>query len=191
MLANTALALFAERGFDQVKVSDIAAAANVSEKTVFNHFATKEDLILDGREEIEAELLRAVLERTAGVSVLTVARRHTLAVAERVLAQPESRRAAFRKVIQGTPSIHARMRELSLRVEEQLAEVLARETAAKSTDPSPRIAAAIISSLTRLALGVAGWPPNKRRTPAETLRGIEAAFSLVERGLGDYAVRSP
>lgn len=66
-------------------------------------------------------------ERPRGASVLAVARAHTLAVAERVLAQPDSTRSAFRKVISGTPSVHARMRELSLRFEEALAEQLAAE----------------------------------------------------------------
>ncbi|MDF2695857.1 MAG: TetR family transcriptional regulator [Labilithrix sp.] len=188
-LSEIALTLFAERGFDQVKVADVAAAANVSEKTVFNYFPTKEDLILEGREEIEGELLRAVRERDEGVSVLAVARSHTLTVADRVLAHPDARRMAFRKVIQSTPSLHARMRQLSLRFEEELAELLTEETGASSTDPTPRVAASMIATLTRLAFGVAGWPPNKRRTRAETLDGIRNAFDLVERGLHGYAVR--
>src|SRR4051812_5213589 len=43
-IAAAALALFLERGFDAVTVADVGVAANVSEKTVFNYFATKEDL---------------------------------------------------------------------------------------------------------------------------------------------------
>ena len=45
-IAAAALALFLERGFDAVTVADVARAADVSEKTVFNHFPTKEDLRL-------------------------------------------------------------------------------------------------------------------------------------------------
>ena len=44
-IAAAAMALFLEHGFDAVTVADVARAADVSEKTVFNYFATKEDLV--------------------------------------------------------------------------------------------------------------------------------------------------
>ena len=46
-LSDTATRMFLERGFDAVRVSEIAEACGVSEKTVFNYFPTKEALILD------------------------------------------------------------------------------------------------------------------------------------------------
>ena len=46
-LSDTATAMFLERGFDEVRVAEIAAACGVSEKTVFNYFPTKEALVLD------------------------------------------------------------------------------------------------------------------------------------------------
>ena len=45
----TAQRLFAERGFDEVTIADVAAAADVAVQTVFNHFETKEALFFDGR----------------------------------------------------------------------------------------------------------------------------------------------
>src|ERR687893_2716272 len=73
-IAATARRLFAERGFDVVTVAEIAAAAQVSEKTVFNHFATKEDLAFAGREEGIAQFVAAIADRPAGSSVLDVFR---------------------------------------------------------------------------------------------------------------------
>src|SRR5690349_16879970 len=46
-LTDTATEMFLARGFDAVRVTEIAAACGVSEKTVFNYFPTKEALILD------------------------------------------------------------------------------------------------------------------------------------------------
>ena len=53
-------ALFAERGFDAVTVAEIAAAADVSEKTVFNHFPTKEDLVFANAEEKLSDRAEAI-----------------------------------------------------------------------------------------------------------------------------------
>jgi len=46
-LSDTATEMFVERGFDAVRVAEIAEACGVSEKTVFNYFPTKESLVLD------------------------------------------------------------------------------------------------------------------------------------------------
>jgi hypothetical protein len=48
-LRRAAQNLFAERGFDTVTVADVSAAAGMSVQTIFNHFASKEELFFDGR----------------------------------------------------------------------------------------------------------------------------------------------
>jgi AcrR family transcriptional regulator len=78
-IAAAARRLFAERGYDAVTVVEIAAAADVSEKTVFNHFATKEDLAFAGRADALRELVGAIRERPEGTSVLDVFRAATAA----------------------------------------------------------------------------------------------------------------
>jgi AcrR family transcriptional regulator len=44
-IQGTALALFESRGYDATTVDDVAAAADVSPRTLFRHFPTKEDLV--------------------------------------------------------------------------------------------------------------------------------------------------
>ena len=70
LIGDTARRLFVERGFEQVSVAEVARAAEVSEKTVFNYFPRKEDLIFWRFESFEEELLAAVREREVGESVL-------------------------------------------------------------------------------------------------------------------------
>ena len=72
-LSDTATQMFLERGFDAVRVTDIAEACGVSEKTVFNYFPTKESLILDRLESTVASLRTGLAE--PGVSSVEAALR--------------------------------------------------------------------------------------------------------------------
>src|SRR6266496_5136190 len=83
-IAETARRLFAERGFDDVTVAEVARAAAVSEGTVFNYFPTKEELFYSGMEVFEAKLVEAVRERPPGESVLAAFRRFVLAGSKRL-----------------------------------------------------------------------------------------------------------
>src|SRR6188472_3928476 len=69
-IAQAAMRLFLARGFDAVTVADVARAADVSEKTVFNYFPAKEDLVLHGGEERRAALIEAIRSRPAGTSIV-------------------------------------------------------------------------------------------------------------------------
>src|SRR6266545_3560414 len=81
-IAQTALALFGERGYDAVTIADIAEAADVAKQTVVNHFPAKEDLLLAWHRPVEADLiemidqlpaqLRPVAARAIAAVVLTI-----------------------------------------------------------------------------------------------------------------------
>src|SRR6188472_461277 len=70
LIAETARRLFGERGFEHVTVAEIARAADVAEKTVFNYFPTKEDLVFWRLEAFEDELLGAIRNRAPGEPAL-------------------------------------------------------------------------------------------------------------------------
>ena len=68
-ISDIATEMFADRGFEQVTVAEIAAAADVSVKTVFNYFPTKEDLFFDRAAELIGVLTMTALERPGDVTV--------------------------------------------------------------------------------------------------------------------------
>src|SRR4051794_41797661 len=71
-LHGAALRLVAERGFDDVPIEDIAAAADVSPRTFFNYFGSKEDVIVNPDPD-RVERLRGLLaEHTADEPPLDV-----------------------------------------------------------------------------------------------------------------------
>ena len=102
-IAATARRLFAERGFDAVTVAEIAAAADVSEKTVFNHFPTKEDLAFAGREEGLMRLVADITERPPGTSVLDVFRALTATVIDDLVAPGDEDLLTVARIIRRQP----------------------------------------------------------------------------------------
>src|ERR1700733_16242247 len=64
-IAATAIRMFLEAGFDQVSITDIAQAAEVSRRTLFAYFPTKEDLVLQRFADHEDEAARTVRARRA------------------------------------------------------------------------------------------------------------------------------
>src|SRR5215210_2459064 len=77
-IAETARELFAERGFDQVTVADVARATEVSEQTVFNYFPSKEDLVYWRLGAFQDELLTAIRDRPEGEPALAAFGRFVL-----------------------------------------------------------------------------------------------------------------
>src|SRR5438874_11945458 len=69
------MGLFVKRGFDHVTVAEVATAAEVSEKTVYNYFPTKEDLFFDEVPAREAALVSTITGRRQGESILEALRR--------------------------------------------------------------------------------------------------------------------
>jgi AcrR family transcriptional regulator len=65
-ISDVATGLFMRDGFEAVTVAHIAAAAEVSVKTVFNYFPSKEDLFFDRADDVIGALVDAVVERPAG-----------------------------------------------------------------------------------------------------------------------------
>jgi AcrR family transcriptional regulator len=73
-ISDTATRLFIEHGFEHVTVAQIAQAAQVSVKTVFNYFSSKEDLFFDRADDVRDAMIAAVRERPEGVSALEALR---------------------------------------------------------------------------------------------------------------------
>jgi AcrR family transcriptional regulator len=191
-IADAARRLFAERGFEGVTVAEIAREADVSEGTVFNYFPTKEDLFYSGMESFEAALLDAVRARPAGESVLAAFRRFVLEQSSGLSERAEVIEAAAR-LIDSSPALQAREREIDADYTTALAELLAEETRAGPDDVEPRVVAAALMGAQRalvadvrasILAGVRG-----QRLMRSLRTQLKRGFARLEAGLADYDVK--
>jgi AcrR family transcriptional regulator len=83
-ITETAARLFAERGYENVAVIDVARAAGVAEKTVYNYFPAKEHLLLDRDDALRDRLVSAIRDRAEGVSPATAIKGEALGLVEEV-----------------------------------------------------------------------------------------------------------
>src|SRR5690349_22548141 len=71
-LAKAAMALYAEQGFDQTTVAQIAARAGLTERTFFRHFADKREVLFSGSEMLLAGLRQTVADAPASATAMQV-----------------------------------------------------------------------------------------------------------------------
>jgi AcrR family transcriptional regulator len=182
MITDTAMRLFFRHGFDKVTIVQIAAAAEVAEKTVYNYFPTKGDLVFDESDEIIDDLLDALRHRPPGESALNAIRAYFAGVPERVVSRrPPEPTPMFRRLVRDSATLRAHQREVFARFEQSLAALLAEETGEPRGAVEPFIAAAALVSVFRVNL-------EERASDPEPLgQRAERALDLLDHGLGEYA----
>src|SRR6266536_939319 len=77
-IVRAAHQLFVERGYQTTTLPEIAAAADVSTRTIFAYFPSKEDILFSELDEMKDALARAVGERSEGQDALEVVREFIL-----------------------------------------------------------------------------------------------------------------
>jgi AcrR family transcriptional regulator len=133
-LADAALELFLQRGYDAVGVREIADVADVSVATLFKHFPDgKEALVFDQDADRETALVTAVRERPAGQSVPQALRR-LLSEERSRQVRTDPRFADFRRLIDTTPALREHFRHMWLRHENALAAAIAADAGLPEDD---------------------------------------------------------
>ena len=184
-IADTALRLFADKGFDRTTVAEVAEAADVSVKTVFNYFPAKEDLFFDRAEEVEQRWLDAVADREPGESVLAGLRRRSLF---RFRDHPTGPTTQFRRVMAGSAALQGRGQQMWAAHEDAIATALTGLLGAGPADPTPQILAHQVLSIHPLALRMAElWAQqglSGDQVRERVLDLINRSFDILEQGLG-------
>jgi AcrR family transcriptional regulator len=193
LISDAATTMFVTRGFDHVKVSEVAERVGVSEKTVYNYFPTKEALVLDRADESLEQLAGALRERRPGESLTDAVVRALEADMDGFVDVPDELILfvpRFAEMIDTTPALRAAWLELHDRLAKVARDELALQAEVDPSDPEPTAAGRALAGLADVAFG------SQVRHINDGLRGqalrqavsddLERAARLLEVGLWSF-----
>ena len=196
-LSDAATAMFIERGFDAVRVIDVAEACGVSDKTVFNYFPTKEALVLDRLEGVIASLRRSLADPQVPPldTVVRLLDGELSAMTGMLASQDEPAEAIrqmkrFGDLIHDTPSLRAYQGDMMEGFVAAAAEILAARAAMSPDDPEPQIAARALLGLWHVQADSLRRHLDASSTPAQihdaVAVDVRRAVRIIEPALNSF-----
>jgi AcrR family transcriptional regulator len=195
LIADAATAMFASRGFDVVKVSEIADRASVSMKTLYNYFPTKESMVLDDTDELVEGLAAALRDRKVGMPVTDAfvgaleANMDGLDLLDDELAAYVA--TTFATMVEQTPALHAYWLQTLDRLARIAAEQLAVTAGVEPADPEPTVAGRALIGLIQVDMDSRVRHIRVGRRGAQlrdsVARDVRQAAELLETGLASLS----
>lgn len=193
-IADAAIELFRARDFDAVTIEEIAHAAQVSKKTVFNYFPAKEDLVFAHVDDREAALLAAVHACRAGETMLIESFRalclDQTRLIERLQRKTGHGSGGFFDMVHGNPTLLRRLHEINARLTRELAGALAELSGQRPDDPVVlSVAAALLgaqSTLFRSLRARVHAGGSKASIVRAHRRDVNRVFDVLSSGFADF-----
>jgi AcrR family transcriptional regulator len=171
-LTRAAMALFLERGFEATTLDDIAAAADISRRSFFHYFASKEDVVFAWHEEITAALITAVATRPSDESMLAAAENAISAMARQIEPNEAIAMACLKR---DNPALQARDQVKYEKLERALADALTERAGHKAEKLQARLVAMIATGAMRI--GGELWAADGAREKPEVL--VKRTFAAI------------
>jgi AcrR family transcriptional regulator len=201
-LSDTATRMFMERGFDDVRVAEVAKACEVSEKTVFNYFPTKESLVLDRLEATVAALRDGLADQQVrpAEAALRILDHELAGLTSWLAGQDDPGQGAreirrFGDLIRATPSLRAYQSDMMDQFVSVATEILAARAGVSTDDPEPQIAARALLGLWHVQADSLRRHLARSPMAAQVREGVAAdvrrAARLIDDGLRSFATPAP
>ena len=181
-IADVALGLFLERGYDAVGVRDVAAQADVAVTTVFAHFASKEALVFEQDHDFELSFVRAVTAREPGEPLIRALHDATAAMVDHCTGEGA---APIWRMIDGSPALRDHEAAMRLRHAGVLSAAIAAELGIPAQATAPRTIARFVVD----AFAVARESTRPQAALDEAFTMIEAAWAAAELPHGAATAR--
>jgi len=176
-IERVALELFAERGYEGTTLAEIAEAANISPRTIFSYFQSKED-ILFCEEPSYLEMVREVLrERQAGATTVDALREFISS-----MPPPDEQTMLRKKVLAASPELQMKLRAHIFQLEGVFEESIAKDLGAGPDDVRPALIAASMTAAfakVRDRLEAASEEPDHEAV----MQILEQIFEFLQAGL--------
>ncbi|MEU6132329.1 TetR family transcriptional regulator [Saccharopolyspora sp. NPDC047091] len=184
-LIDTALELFTERGFDAVTLDELCAAVEVSKRTFFRYFTSKEDVAMSPAQDMWLALIERLRtgEPEPGRALLDSVQDDLLATVADMPAEWAQRTLAAHRLTATTPAMNGHNLHFCDRTTRTIRDVLGARFAIPddTTDPRPRIALDVLISATRCAHDT--WAAAGTGTHEELLTHLRTAFAAIPGAL--------
>jgi AcrR family transcriptional regulator len=171
-----AIRLFLERGFETTTLDDIAEAADVSRRSLFHYFESKEEIVLSARADFPKIIAEAIGQRPAAESLLEMVEN---ALIDTATSYGSTQTRALSRLIRDTPALSAGEQAKYEHVERALAKALADRKSLPEIDTACRVTAAAAIGILKLA--VEAWLAGNDSGPEKNFR---AAFDALRRIAG-------
>jgi AcrR family transcriptional regulator len=177
-IITVALELFAERGYEQTTIAEIADAAEVSPRTIFAYFPSKEDIVFCQLPEAQERLGQALRERPDGATALDVLRDF---IAGSLSSDPN---AALRKrILESDETLQRGERARNGPFEQLMVDAIAEDLHAGPDDIRPQIVAAAAAAAFTAARERNPPAPPDSDSPEQAMAVIDDILDFVRGGL--------
>ncbi|WP_329107800.1 TetR family transcriptional regulator [Micromonospora sp. NBC_01699] len=179
-LVDAALRLVAERGLDHVTVEEISEAADVSTRTFFNYFSSKDEALVADQAGDSARVLAVLATVPPEVPALEAVRRALTSLLDEMQADAALWFLRMRVVAQN-PVLLPRLVASGAETERAITEALAARTGVEPDHGYPALVTAVTGAAFRVAM--VRWAGSAGSLPLADL--VDEAFAGVAAGLPD------
>lgn len=175
LIQEHALRLFAERGYDETSVEDIAEAAEVSPSTVFRYFPTKPDLVI--YDDLDERMIEAFATQPPELNAVQ-ALRASFRTGFGALAREELELQRVReRLMRSVPDLEAAMLGEFARSVREIADLVAQRSGRSAEDDQVLALAGAV-----VGLAIAAWLGTEGDDWIDYLDRIDVGMALVESG---------
>jgi AcrR family transcriptional regulator len=185
-IARAAHELFAERGYHATTLPDIAEAADVSTRTIFAYFPSKEDILFSDFTVMKEALAQALAERPEGQDALETVRQFILSLHE---AEKSDLDDELRVCVESDETLRHHLRARIAQLEELIAPAIAKDLDAAPDDVRPQVVAASLTAAFNVLSERGGGSTRKPKSGAEMAAAIDPVITFLRGGLD--ALKAP